>query len=524
MATDYQDRLELLRSHANNSMLRGICHGIERECLRVTSNGRLAKTSHNESLGRALTHPYITTDYSEALLEFITPVHCRVDDTLTFLQQLHQFTWQNIDGELLWPGSMPPLLEGDENIPIAQYGSSNIGTMKSVYREGLWHRYGKPMQTIAGIHYNFSLPEAFWDVIGEDVEDADRVSVGYFGMIRNFRRYSWLLMYLFGASPVVHRSFFADDAEGVEKSGLEALDDDALYLPYATSLRMSDMGYSNDAQSSLSICYNTLDEYVDCLTKAIRTPYPPYETIGLKSGDKYLQLNTNVLQIENEYYSNIRPKRVTRSGEKPVTALRNEGVEYIEVRCLDINPFEPLGLSEQDAHFLDVFLLYCALQPSKPILEAECMEITGNFKRVVLEGRRPDLELQNAGQMLSMKKWGTQLLEEMLPIAQLLDEANESSLFAASIYGEQTKLEDVSLTPSAKVLSALQSGDMGYLEFMLSLSKQHADITYSEKLSAERTSYFEEIAGRSIEDQLVRESSDDRSFDEFLKEYMASEV
>lgn len=529
LATEYQYRLELFQLHANHSVLRGICHGIERESLRVTSDARLSQEYHPEKLGRPLTHPYITTDYSEALLEFITPVHCRIDDTLSFLEQLHQYTCQNLGEEIIWAGSMPPLLEGDDSIPIAQFGSSNIGLMKTAYREGLWHRYGKPMQTIAGIHYNFSLPEDFWSLLQQnsskkvDFESCDFRSAGYFSLIRNFLRYSWLLMYLFGASPVVNRSFFGDSDESVEQSGLKVLDKDSLFLPYATSLRMSDMGYSNHAQSSLSICYNTLDEYVDSLSRAIRTPYPPYEAIGLKKGNKYLQLNTNLLQIENEYYSTIRPKRIARSGEKPVTALRNEGVEYVEVRCLDINPFEPLGLSETDAHFLDIFLVYCSLQSSASIHASECDEVSNNFKTAVMEGRRPGVKLEHKGQSVTLKSWGLQLLDEMASIAELLDQANGSSMFVDSLHAQQAKLNDVSLTPSAQLLDAIESGGIGYTELMMSLSRKHSTGFSENDLSAERISYFEQIALRSIADQATRESNDKKGFDEFLQDYMAAD-
>ncbi|MFK0570789.1 glutamate--cysteine ligase [Endozoicomonas sp.] len=528
MATEYQDRLELFQPHANHSVLRGICHGIERESLRVTSDARLSLKYHPEKLGRPLTHPYITTDYSEALLEFITPVHCRIDDTLSFLEQLHQYTCQHLGEEVLWAGSMPPLLEGDDSIPIAQFGSSNIGLMKTVYREGLWHRYGKPMQTIAGIHYNFSFPEEFWSFLqqhsnGAGLESRDFRSAGYFALIRNFLRHSWLLMYLFGASPVVSRSFFGDGGKGAEQSGLQVLDKDSLFLPYATSLRMSDMGYSNNAQSSLSICYNTLDEYVECLSRAIRTPYSPYEAIGLKKAGKYLQLNTNLLQIENEYYSTIRPKRIARSGEKPVTAIRNEGVEYVEVRCLDTNPFEPLGISEVDAHFMDVFLVYCALQSSAPIHASECAEVSNNFKTVVMEGRRPGVELQQKGQSVTLKNQGLQLLDEMAPIAELLDEANDSSLFVDSLSAQKAKLNDVSLTPSAQLLDTIEAEGISYLELMMSLSRKHAKGFSEHDMSAERISYFEQVAQRSIADQLARESNDKKGFDEFLKDYMAAD-
>lgn len=524
MATEYQYYLELLQSRANHSVLHGICHGIERESLRVTPDARLSQKRHPEKLGRSLTHPYITTDYSEALLEFITPVCSRIGDTISFLEQLHQYTCQNMEKELLWAGSMPPLLDGDD-IPIAQYGSSNIGVMKRVYREGLWHRYGKPMQTIAGIHYNFSLPEEFWALLQqcseqEGTEVQNFRSSGYFSLIRNFQRYSWLLMYLFGASPAVSRSFFSD---GGDHSGLQELDKDSLFLPYATSLRMSDKGYSNHAQSSLNISYNTLEDYVASLSRAIRTPYPPYEAIGLKKGGRYLQLNTNLLQIENEYYSAIRPKRIARSGEKPVTSLQNKGVEYVEVRCLDINPFEALGLSELDAHFLDVFLVYCLLKNSHPIGADECADVSNNFKTAVTEGRRPGVELRQPGRSVLLQNWGLQLLDDMSPVAEILGQTNESPMFVRSLCIQKEKLKDPSLTPSAKLLRTLEVEGVGYIDLMMLLSEKHSRGFLEHGLSDERISYFEQIAQCSIADQLAREINDKESFDQFLKKYMAAE-
>ena len=521
MTTQYQDHLKLLQNAENQHVLRGICHGIEREALRITTEARLSQTAHPEALGKALTHPYITTDYSEALLEFITPVHCRIEDTLAFLEELHQYTCQKNSDELLWAGSMPPLLEGDENIPIAQYGHSNIGRMKSVYREGLSHRYGKAMQTIAGIHYNFSLPDELWALLQQDSQQDEQSfrSEGYLALIRNFRRYSWLLMYLFGASPAASRSFFPDPENNY---GLESFGSDTLVSPYGTSLRMSDFGYTNNAQSSLSICYNTLGEYVDSLTKAIQTPYQAYEDIGLKKNGKYLQLNTNLLQIENEYYSTVRPKRVSRSGEKPVTALRNHGVEYIEVRCLDINPFEPLGLSSTDAHFQDVFLLYCALHSNVELGYSECCESGKNFSKVVAEGRKPGLMLSKLGQDISLKSWGAQLLEEMLPAATLLDEANDSGLFTLSLQAQQDKLDDISLTPSARVLAAMEEQQSGHLELMQSLSAQHSEYFQKQALESERVSYLKQVAERSRADQQLKESGETKEFGEFLADYFAS--
>ena len=237
------------------------------------------------------------------------------------------------------------------------------------------------MQCIAGIHYNFSLPERLWPLLrqaeGSELSERDYQSAAYIALIRNFRRYSWLLMYLFGASPALDAGFLRG-----RPSQLERLDEHTLYLPYATSLRMSDLGYQNNAQAGLTPCYNDLQSYIDSLRQAVSTPYPPYEKVGTKQDGEWVQLNTNILQIENEYYSSIRPKRVTYTGERPVQALAARGVQYVEVRCLDINPFLPLGIDLDEARFLDAFLLFCAFSDS-PLLNGECSDATDNFLAVV---------------------------------------------------------------------------------------------------------------------------------------------
>ena len=363
MSDQFSARLALMGERANLSLLAQCLHGIERECLRVDADGQLALTAHPAALGAALTHPQITTDYSESLLEFITPAEADPATTLADLEDIHRFAYSKLDGEYLWSPSMPGRLPEEEQIPIARYGSSHIGQLKYVYRKGLALRYGKTMQCIAGIHYNFSLPERLWQLQqqaeGDTSSARDYQSARYIALIRNFRRYSWLLMYLFGASPAIDAGFLRG-----RPHQLQQLDADTLYLPYATSLRMSDLGYQSEAQAGLTPCYNDLTSYTDSLRQAVGTPYQPYVDIGSKKDGEWLQLNTHILQIENEYYSNIRPKRVTYSGERPIQALMARGVQYIEVRCLDINPFLPLGIDLAEARFLDAFLLFCALQDS----------------------------------------------------------------------------------------------------------------------------------------------------------------
>ncbi|MDE1465239.1 glutamate--cysteine ligase [Spartinivicinus poritis] len=518
MTTKYQASLAVLDQKDNIQLLTQLQHGIEKESLRIDMAGRLSEQPHPDQLGSKLTHPYITTDYSEALLEFITPVYQNPADALHFQHQLHQYTYQHLDAELLWVNSMPCLLGSDEQIPIAYYGDSNLGKMKYVYREGLAHRYGKAMQTIAGIHYNFSLPSELWELLKDKEMPGlaldDYQSTKYFAMIRNFRRYAWLLMYLFGASPAVSKNFLREG-----KHDLQSLSHETLYLPYATSLRMSDLGYQNNAQASLNICYNTLPSYVDTISKAIKTPYPKYEQIGVDVNGHYRQLNSNLLQIENEYYSPVRPKRITQSGEHPIDALADKGVEYVEIRCMDLNPFTPLGIDLTTSHFLDTFLTYCALTDSPDIDVQECKAIQHNFDQTVVEGRKPGLTLIKQDKPIQLTDWAKQLLTELKPVAELLDNAWESDSHSVAIEEQLAKVEDSSLTPSAKVIAELQQSQSSFNEFGISVAKQHADYFLATSLCNKRQNYFNALAQQSWTDQRHLEAKDTQSFPEFLADY-----
>jgi len=515
-------RLALLGERTNLSLLEQCLHGIERECLRVTGEARLAQTPHPEELGAALTNGLITTDYSESLLEFITPALADPAATLESLDKIHRFAYSKLGSEFLWSPSMPCPLPAEEDIPIAYYGTSNIGKLKYVYRKGLALRYGKTMQCIAGIHYNFSLPEAVWPLLKqtEQFEGSAREyqSHSYIALIRNFRRYSWLLMYLFGASPALDAGFLRGRAHQ-----LDQFDADTLYLPYATSLRMSDLGYQSNAQAGLTPCYNDLLSYTDSLRKAVATPYAPYVEIGTHKDGEWIQLNTNVLQIENEYYSNIRPKRVTYSGERPIQALVARGVQYVEVRCLDINPFLPTGIDLQQSRFIDAFVLYCALQESPQLANNECNNAASNFLTVVKEGRRPGLELNRNDSTIDLKAWATELLEKIKPIALLLDEAQGTDEHIKSIAAQQSKVNDSSQTPSAKVLASMTEHKEGFTAFSMRQSQLHAEYFRSNPLSVEEQSNFETLARTSIAEQAELEQAEEVvDFDTFVGAYQAS--
>ena len=295
-----------------------------------------------------------------------------------------------------------------------------------------------------------------------------------------------------------------------------------LFLPWATSLRMSDLGYQNNAQASLTPCYNNLESYLDSLRQAVSTPYPPYQAIGTHRDGQWQQLNTNVLQIENEYYSSIRPKRVIDSGERPIQALSARGIQYVEVRCLDIDPFLPLGIDLTAARFLDAFLLYCALEDSPTLSSAECRECTTNFALTVKEGRRPGLQLSHRGAAVGLKEWGLQLLDSIGACAERLDAAHGNTLHREALASQRAKLEDASLTPSARVLQSLNEDKLGFFAFARRQSERHAKWVRNRPLESAAEAAFEKATHDSLAAQANLEREQQGSFDEYLARYMAA--
>lgn len=519
----YEQNLAFLADDYGRELLALIRRGIEKEGLRVDEQGNFAMTPHPQSLGSALTNPWLTTDFSEALLEFITPAFTTIEETLNYLRDTHAFFYKQVAGENIWAASMPCKLPGEEQIPVAQYGTSNIARMKTIYRIGLGHRYGRAMQTIAGVHYNFSMPEQYWQAEFERAQAVDNteykilqdyISQRYLDLIRNFRRNYWLLIYLFGAAPCFHRSF----VHGREHK-MEALGDEDLYLPYATSLRMGDLGYQSTAQKSIFVCYNELNTYIRTLGEAIHKPYPDYEKIGLRKDGEYRQLNTAILQIENEFYSPIRPKRITQKGETPLRALSERGVEYVEVRCIDVNPFHQLGIDAETIRFLDTFLLYCLIKDSPKCDETEFQRIAENQSRVVNHGRDPELRIYCGKNEVSMRHCAENLLNDMKPVAEQLDHAHRSSRYSDSLANRLASVLDDSLTPSARVLSTLAANDQSMLDFTLDQSRIIARELKSHPIADKTERSLRDDVQTSLVKQRELERNESVSFDEFLAAY-----
>jgi glutamate--cysteine ligase len=502
-----QERIRAL----TRDRLRGMCRGIEKESLRARADGTLSQTPHPPALGSALAHPCITTDFSESQLELITGTHTTVEGCLEELTRIHRFVQSRIGEELLWAASMPCGLPGERDIPIGRYGRSNLGRAKTVYRNGLSWRYGRRMQTISGIHYNWSLP---------GLSNAD-----YFGLIRNFRRHGWLLLYLFGASPAVCETFVNG-----RPHPLQSLSDGTLFLPHATSLRMGRLGYQSDAQSSLVVSCNDLETYGATLQRGLTQVYPAYEKIGIRepgvAGDgpeSYRQLSTTLLQIENEYYGKIRPKRRIRQGERPLHALRERGVEYVEVRLMDLDPFSPIGISAPVMRFLDIFLLHCLLTDSPPDTPTDIACEARNQECVAARGREAGLALGCGPQDTTLAAWGERLLLECEPIGEALDEALGGDGYRQAHAGQLAALRDPGRTPSARVLEEMHRHGDSHREFALDQSRRHRETLLAEPLPGGALEHLERLTEQSFRAQADIEAQDTLTFEEYRRQYLAVE-
>jgi glutamate--cysteine ligase len=514
----------VINSGAGDLLTSGLV-GLEKESLRVLPDGNLSQAPHPVVLGSSLTHPYITTDYSEALAEFITPPCATIPAALDFLRDTQRFVYENLQDEFIWATSMPCVVAGETSIPIAKYGSSNAGQMKTVYRRGLGRRYGRVMQVIAGVHFNYSFAEDFWPLFQEIEQDSrplqNFINDSYFALIRNLQRFGWLVPYLFGASPAVCKSFL-----GGAETNLETFDISTYYEPYATSLRMGDIGYQNNKESKTGVKanYDNLDTYVASLSQAIETPCPEYEKLGVVVNGRHEQLNANILQIENEYYSTIRPKQLVGAFEKPSHALKHRGVRYIELRSIDVNAFEPLGINERQLRFLEAFLVFCQLHESPVISAEERDHIDHNELVAAHRGRDPQLHLRRGSEKVLLRDWAKEIIQAMSGVCELLDKGLSDKPYSASLAAQQDKAHDADFTPSARMLEAMRREDEGFFHFALRMSQQHQTYFESFDLDPERRKMFTDLTKESHASQKSMEAENSESFSDYLERYFAQPI
>ena len=513
MSESFKETLNLLKDFNLDDFSKYTYRGIEKESLRV-SGSTISETDHPKSLGSTLTNQFITTDFSEALLELITNKQSSVDASLGQLEDVLNYVYLNCD-ETIWPSSVPCSIENEDKIRIAEYGSTNSGRLKNLYRKGLSERYGSMMQCVSGIHYNFSLADKFFSrQTAEKNSLKEFKNESYLSLVRNFRRNAWLLLYLFGASPIVPKTFIAG-----RKNFLEDLNNEDCYLENATCLRMSELGYMSNAQDNLYIAYNNLEEYVENLLFALRKKHPKYEEIGTKRNGEFIQINDSIIQIENEYYSSIRPKRIVGSGERPINILRDKGIEYVEVRCMDNDPFDPLSLSAETSYFLEAYLMTCLVDENYIATKEEIIEIQTNWQNVVKDGRNPDLKILVKGIETPIKEAAKSILEKISTfVASISNQATElKTNLNDTLNLQEKKIENPDLTPSGKILKTIKENNISWTEFNLEISKEHKK--YFSQLDKDLT-YLENEAEASLTKFNQLEKEKEIPFADFLKNYL----
>lgn len=484
--------------------------GVERETLRIKRNGSLAKTPHSINLGHKLTNDSITVDFSEGLLELITSPHTTVDATLEELNGLTAFTLQNIFQDEIILNTSMPLSAEDNEISEANFGSSNSGMMKQTYRKGLSARYGKVMQIISGIHYNFSIDKSL--MLQKSKELGISKSAVYFGVINNYFEYMWLLPYLFGASPICAKTSVQD-----KPSYLKSLDDEFYIGEHATSLRMSDLGYTSPAQKDLHISYEGVKPYVTDLIGATAEVFEDYKQIGLydDSGQR-IQLNESILQIENEYYSPIRPKQIAKRCERPACALINRGVEYIEVRVLDVDPFDANGVSKNTSLFIEAMLMTCFDSKFNNYSKEHVSRAKQNLNKVAIDGRNPSLKLQNLlGKEVKLKDYALELFTKIEEVAEQMGDE-----FVRAVSFEKEKVLDSTKTPSAKLIGLAK--EHGYKKAVLGLSEVITTKFRNNKLSTETSNKLKNQVKDSFKAEEILRAEDSISLDEYIRRYYES--
>lgn len=463
MNWNYNQVTDIIIESNSGSLLTQGSFGLEKESQRITSQGELALTPHPDAFGDKTQNPRITTDFSESQIEMITPPLSSVEETYKALKQISLEVKEGIGSEMLWPLSMPPKLPDDELIPIAKFNGTIEGKKKEEYRENLAKRYGRKMQMISGIHYNFSfdnnLLNLLYDNFGNGVNRQEFINETYFAAARNFLRYRWLLIYLFGASPVCDSTYYPvikKELAVVQKCCPDCCDAIKDFNRYATSLRVSRFGYSDTNDGKNSVLFNSLSEYTGKIEK---------------------MLMEGSIQRESEFYSPIRPKQIVSDGGTQLEALQKNGVRYMEVRIIDLNPFEELGISIDQLRFLQVFMLFCLLNESPEITEAELEEINFNHHLVSLFGRRKDLPLYRySNNYKRLRDFGEEIFKKLSDIAVIIEDSTCDKDYITCVGKEYQKLIDPELLPSQRIATEMAKSKESYLQFGVRYAKKYSQV------------------------------------------------
>ena len=433
-------------------LLRGN-YGIERESLRVYKDGSLAQSFHPEAFGSKNNNPYITTDFAECQIEMITPPLNTPEQVYDFTNLLYDISVSEIENEYLWPQSMPSIVPNDDDIRISKYEDSEKGNIAYEYRKNLIKKYGGKKQLICGIHYNFSFDENVirklyeYEINSQYSKEHKTYknfkNAIYLKMARNYLRYRWILIYLLGASNSVHQTYGCRDCMNISKKiGRDTFTNDG-----AISYRNSDCGYRNKIE--LTPDYSSVESYIRSLESF---------------------LNDKLIYSHKELYSAVRlkPKNV----DDFMRSLLNDGINYLEYRSLDINPFEKGGISLDDLHFLQVFNLYLLIKDESNYKDWQ-REATENQNSIAKYGLN-DIDLIRDGVKISKKEWLIEVLTEIKNISRTLN-LNEEKIVDIMI----ARAKDSELTYAYKLDSIVKQ--KGYIDAHLQLSKRYKEDSYKNR-------------------------------------------
>jgi len=512
--------LENLSKHSFISFLKNSKIGLEKESLRVDKNGTISYKMHPEKFGASLTNRYITTDYSEALIEIVTPPCCSHKEVLNYLENIIAFIYKNLDQEYLWPASMPCIIAGDKSIPIAYYGTSNPARMKTTYRRGLGNRYGRVMQVISGIHYNYSFSDKFWEeyslCINSKKNIQDFKSEQYFIISRNLLRNGWIVAYLFGCSPAVCKSYLSG-----KKTTMESFDDYTYYEKYATSLRMGDIGYQNNKEEDMGvhIDYNSIEKYAKSLDEAIKTPSIEYEKIGVHKDGYYKQINSNILQIENEYYSTVRPKPDPNSKKRPAAALLEGGVNYVELRSIDNNIFSNTGIELTQLYFIELLVIHSLFSDNSEISEKEYVDIKNNLTNIAHKGRDKETKIIKKNKTVNIENELSKILNEMKDIAKIMSSIKNDDNYEICVQQQKEKIHNKKLLPSNLVIDRMKSKKISFYEFCMQNIWEQKKYFSSLKTDNNIFEILKEEAKLSLDKKNILEKSNKENYEEYIKKY-----
>src|SRR5690625_846948 len=461
--------------------------GIERETHRMNSDGTIALTPQPDAFIDPKIQKYITVDFGENQLEFITKPYEELDSLFDELDCIHKYAYQHINGELMWPFSMPPRLPEEEIIPLAEFPYLEDGLEKEVYRRGLAVRYGKKLQMISGIHYNYSLDDQLIDLLHQEFAPEQSrqsfVNQLYLKIGRNMLRYRWLLVYLYGAAPVIDSSYdsvIEDKINNNQSDWLAQFFDRDDFLKYVTSYRTSRFGYSTEVEDKYQVSYDTLEGYIADLRKILSTENENYRKIGTEKDGKIIQLNTNELQIEAEFYAPVRFRQIQKDGETLLDALDKRGISYFELRIHDLNPFSKVGITKEQVQFTHLMILMSLFDECDGLSDEQQIFTNQNHQLVALFGRKPGLNLYlDNGEKIEMKAWANSIFEKITRLATFIDQDNGNTYYADLVAAERQKLDDPSAILSERIMAELDDDPDAFLKLGLRLAEDY-QVAYDE--------------------------------------------